>query len=364
MTLDLILRVEPAGVNFWGRPEGLLLAAVRAVQAITLGAGTLVWWRRFSDPVGRLGGWLLVTIGVFTIVPPYRLAQVWGDLPAPLVWSLWLPHLSAVALGAVIFSFFAAFPYRWIDAPKLWMLSWAPMVLTLAWYTRFALTALRHPEQHIDGRLLAWVYLPISTAYIVGACALLIRGYRRIDVELERRRARLILHSSVAALVVAPPLVIAYWTTSIELSPSLFVSPVYAAGTLWMLVFPLGFTYAILRHRLFDLPTIVREGIQYAFARRVILAVAPLAVLGLVLDTWVHRSDSFKDVLVRRGWVYAAVVVTRAGRPLASTCLAGGSGSKVFSRKVQCSPVTSPRSGGHSPRWNLRRCRRRRRRTN
>ena len=102
------LPAEPAG--YWRRPEAATLLAIRFVQAVALCLGLLVLWRRPADAAGRLGAWLLLTCGVVTVELPYRAAAVWRSLPAPLEWALWLPYVSSLCIGALLFSFFAAFP--------------------------------------------------------------------------------------------------------------------------------------------------------------------------------------------------------------------------------------------------------------
>jgi hypothetical protein len=57
---------------------------------------------------------------------------------------------------------------------------------------------------------------------------------------------------------------------------SFFLSiPVSALATLLMFVFPLSYAYAILRHQLFDIRIIIRQGLQYAAARRLLLPAVP-----------------------------------------------------------------------------------------
>src|SRR5262249_11752383 len=75
---------------------------------------------------------------------------------------------------------------------------------------------------------------------------------------------------------------------------------------LWA-VFPLAFSYALLRHRLFDLDLMVLQGFQYAFARRVLLSLVPLTLAVLIVDLALHRDQTVGANLSRRGWFYSAV---------------------------------------------------------
>ncbi len=58
--------------------------------------------------------------------------------------------------------------------------------------------------------------------------------------------------------------------------------PLFRARWAWVLIWtpqliflPLSISYAILRHRLFDVRVIIRQGLQYALARRVLLSLVP-----------------------------------------------------------------------------------------
>jgi hypothetical protein len=67
-------------------------------------------------------------------------------------------------------------------------------------------------------------------------------------------------------------------------------------------------TYAILRHRVFDIHVIVRLGLRYAAARGVLLAIVPAAALVLALDVLMHRNQAVREIAAERGLVYLALV--------------------------------------------------------
>jgi serine/threonine-protein kinase len=70
---------------------------------------------------------------------------------------------------------------------------------------------------------------------------------------------------------------------------------------------PVSFAYAILRHRLFDITVMVRQGLQYALARRLLLSIAPAMVTVLLVDLWISRHASLAGILLERGWLYLAL---------------------------------------------------------
>jgi tRNA A-37 threonylcarbamoyl transferase component Bud32 len=106
----------------------------------------------------------------------------------------------------------------------------------------------------------------------------------------------------------------------INLSPwfyEFYDSPyVYMACTLGMLIFPMAFAYAILKQRLFDLRVIIRRGVQYALARRALVAI-PLVAIGLLFGTVLAQGrQPLFSVLKTHAWSYVAIAALAA---LAST---------------------------------------------
>ena len=99
-----------------------------------------------------------------------------------------------------------------------------------------------------------------------------------------------------------------------DLGRPLFSSPLSTGGTLLMLAIPLSFAYAILRHRLFDVSVIIRQGVRYAFARHVVLWLVPGLALALAADlALVHRQDPLVAVFQAHLWIYvglAALAIT------------------------------------------------------
>src|SRR5258705_6001863 len=83
-------------------------------------------------------------------------------------------------------------------------------------------------------------------------------------------------------------------TSLINLSPwfyRFFDSPyVYMACTVGMLIFPMSFAYAVMKQRLFDVRVIIRRGVQYALARRELLAI-PVPAIGLLVVTEVAEGS-------------------------------------------------------------------------
>jgi tRNA A-37 threonylcarbamoyl transferase component Bud32 len=134
----------------------------------------------------------------------------------------------------------------------------------------------------------------------------------------DRRRFRVLVFGALVAMVFYLPRVIG--TGMINLSPwfyQFFDSPyVYMACTVGMLIFPMSFAYAILKQRLFDVRVIIRRGVQYALARRVLLAI-PVVAIGLLVGTVVAQGrQPLFSVLKTHAESYVAIAALAA---LAST---------------------------------------------
>ncbi len=78
------------------------------------------------------------------------------------------------------------------------------------------------------------------------------------------------------------------------------------AGLLFVAL-PCSFAYAIIAQRLFDIRIIIRQGLQYAFARRSILLLVPALAAGLVVDLVVHAERPLIDIIQARGWAYGTL---------------------------------------------------------
>jgi serine/threonine-protein kinase len=89
---------------------------------------------------------------------------------------------------------------------------------------------------------------------------------------------------------------------SVFLSPAIFVSL-----NLLSAAFPLSIAYAVLRHRAFDISVVIRQGLQYAVARRTLLALLPALGAILVGDLLLHGDQPLGAILRQRGWIYAAL---------------------------------------------------------
>ncbi len=305
-----------AGATYWISVEGLTHAAVRLSQFIVLTVSLIVAFKRPRARVAVAGAWLLATIAVFSVDLPYGMASAWRALPPPVGWGLWLPYLCSLAIAAVMWTFFALFPKPLFAAnarrsPALWWAAaWAPMAISLAWHARFAAAMIYAPRSDIAWSWWAPVLLVATAAYVIATLVTLVWNYSRLDDQTERRRVRVLVMGMMIGLASGLPIVLIFWSRSgVDLTHSLFGSPLFAIGTVLLLACPASFAYAILRHRLFDAGMVIRQGVQYALARHVLRLLVPSLGVFLGLDLLLHSDQSVGDVLRARGWIYVSIAI-------------------------------------------------------
>jgi serine/threonine-protein kinase len=281
-------------------PYGLAALGYLAFIAVSLTLGLVIAFRRPNDPVARVGAWALATAAL-SFGLPSGWAATWRHLPGILGLLLWIPEISRFVSDAILFTFFTVFPRRLFSARWPWLLLWTPALALLPWRVLGAYRIIYQPGHAID--LPAWVFPAISlrsAAYVLGGLAALLLNYRRLEEINQRRRVRVLL-----AGVVVSTLAVVAWVArgpGRGLNPRLYALEVLTYF-LW-LAFPLSFAYAILRHRLFDLGVMIRQGLQYALARRVLVSLVPALAAILILDLLLHGDQPLVGILRARGWVY------------------------------------------------------------
>ena len=297
-----LTRTPPRG--FWTSWLESEAVAYLAVVLITSTLGLFVAFSRPFDPAARVGAWVIATAAIAYGVPD-GWAVTWRRLPVLLGLLLWFPQISRFVIDGILFTFFAIFPRRLFSARWPWVAVWTPVALGLPWRTASMYSVIYRPSELIS--VPQWASSAIflrTVVYLSGGLAALVVNYRRLEDVNQRRRIRVVVVGVAVSLLVA----ISY--TTIE-SWHLAVSSAGVALSITLFVlylaFPLSFAYAILRHRLFDIRVMVRQGLRYALARGVLLSVVPALAAIFVIDLVVHGDQPLLAILKSRGWVYAAL---------------------------------------------------------
>ena len=309
--IQAVIVLGPGAANRWRSQEGIVLLVLRGVFFVTLALAIFIAFRRPYDVVARLGAWLLASVAVFSVAFQYRFAVVWREVPPPADMLFWIPFLSSLALPALIFTFFAVlFPRNIFRSPTVLAGVWIPMLLGLLWHGYFGYRMVYVPDRATGVPDLSVSFMTGGLMYVVGTVAGIVVNYRRLSNQNERRRVRVVVVGSLLGLAAGLPAYAQYWLVpTSEVGGPFLGSPAAAVGSLLFLAFPLSFAYAILRHRLFDVSVIIRQGVQYALARRLLLSLVPALTTLLLVDVAVHLDAGVLSTLQTRGWVYIALGV-------------------------------------------------------
>ena len=298
--IALPLATEPQ--ESWPGPRPGLLA-FRLAQVITLGLAILVAVRRSSQPSALLGALLLAAIATVSLVLPMRIATFWHALPSPIGLLLWLPSATSAAVGPLLFAFFAIFPRRLLPRRTLAIIL-TPAVLAVSWsvYANYVITRAPGAATGLPDWTV-WVFV-VNVLYAIGAIAMLLAHGRSAVTLTDQRRIRVLGVGVVVGVTAGAAAIAGYWRNP---GADIFATRTLTVPSLMFLAVPASFAYAILRHRLFDVRLIVRQGVRYALARGLFRALIPALALLLLADVLLHRSEPLLTNVQSRWWWYAVV---------------------------------------------------------
>ena len=147
-----------------------------------------------------------------------------------------------------------------------------------------------------------WVFLmPVAGVAIL---AVMIRNYRAVQREDDRRRLRWVLWGT--ALGLTPFLAVSISELAMRIAGAPFNvvqwNPVVSIG---MVMIPISMGYAVIRHHVFDITFVVRRGLQYLVARNVLRLLLALPIVGLAYGMLVHRDQPIGELLwTRSAYLY------------------------------------------------------------
>jgi tRNA A-37 threonylcarbamoyl transferase component Bud32 len=279
-----------------------------AAKVIVVILAFIIAFKRAREPIAILSALFLATVASSDYWGMQSgMAAIWRDLPLPVGLLFWIPLLSEIASGPLFFTFFSIFPRRLFHQRWLWLLIWTPALIQLPWLISLAARMVYRPDAATGS--LDWLlrtFVSTWVVYVVGGLAVLVVNYRRLKAANERRRVRVVVAGSVIGLLAGVPGMVALYFAA-PFAAAVFSLPGIILQLVAFLAFPLSFAYAILWHRLFDIRLIVRQGLQYALARRTLLAIIPALAAFVLLDLLLHREQSVMDAVRVRGWIYAGV---------------------------------------------------------
>lgn len=260
-----------------GFTERLGQSILNTYPLVFLLVGLPVLFLRFEDR----NAWLLASmLACFAAAPPFP--NLFAGLAPPL--RLFATSYRAVfdtLLGALFYCFFALFPARSrLDRRAPW-LKWAGLAIGIS----FALPGLKFGAPHAPAAFerlvgpypshLAW--LSYSYGFLgLGLTALVGNALGAVTPEA-KRKIRIILWGTLVGVI----------PIAVQRALSDFFRihlPIVLDITLVLLLFlfPLSFAYAVVKHRVLEVPVLLRRGARYLLVQRgftVLLAVASGAVI-------------------------------------------------------------------------------------
>jgi tRNA A-37 threonylcarbamoyl transferase component Bud32 len=296
-----------------------------AAQLVTFSLALLIAIRRPRDRVALIGAAYLASLVVTNLVPvnavdphsptlPYGAAALWRGLPPWLGAPLWVGYLFFATGPLLQLQFFAEFPrpvFRTSRAWALWAIAWSPTVfIGVPRLVYFGFLEVYQPARAIavmPDWYAPFIGLSVAAAVII-SLALLALNYRRLVDLNERRRLRVLVAGTFVGMIgVVPVAMEGFYAFPAPVSDALRSPAALVLSSVVFLVLPISFAYAVLRHQIFDIKVMLRQGLQYALARGLVASLVPLCAVVLATDLLVHGNQPLAGILLSRGWVYAVV---------------------------------------------------------
>lgn len=310
-------------------PETAEEARRRALRT----GGSHAVWAVSSYAYMPLNLWMLALgVALFALRPQVAAARVAGLAFAAWSAGNWLAHSSAVgailsplppALRLLVYAadafaigaFFAfclqfalIFPKPLRAEARHPLIRFVPFLAGLPIATEAFLQALRTTSPWFRARIpnLAGqpMYSIVAPLVLGGAILILVGRFRSTTGVTDRRRLRLVFAAIVPGALTMTVL-IALTVLNAPVAARNAANLAQAAG---VVAGSAIFTYAVVRHRLFDIRLLVRRSLQYALARGTLGAAMFIPAAAMALFLYEHRERSLNDLLRGRPLIYLALV--------------------------------------------------------
>jgi hypothetical protein len=280
-----------------------LVTVLNALLSLVI--GLFIVWARPRDWVALGFAWVLLCAPI-ALHAPAGVTYLWLSMPEAILVLLYL-GLFASNVGLVP-SFLASvmnFP-RPLAARRWYLpLLYLPFLANQPFFVYPLWVRAHHPMAPGPSPLTSGIFNTLLAAYIIAALAAIVWNYRRLMDVNERRRLRVLMAGLAAgAMAFLPDFAIGGTPLAGVIGIAYYRSPLPVLFSLLQIALPTTIAYAILRHRVFDIRIMIRQGIQYAAARGLLLSAVPVLSVLLALDLLLHGNRPLVEVLRQRGWLY------------------------------------------------------------
>jgi len=286
-------------------PSWVSAVTLYLARIVALSMALLVAFRRPYDPQARFGAAFLAMLAVLYTVFPPGLAVAWRHLPFPIRVLMWIPILSTLHFGPLLFAFFAVFPRplfhrRWLWYSFLVIQAGLAVAGIVQLYPMFA-------QPGPIGLFPGWFIVALSSNTVIFALAgfvALLVNYRRTLGVTEQRRLRIVVIGSAVGILPGMLMALAYWAGYLASYSIPVQQTISTSVNSCFALLPVAFAYSILRRKLFDVGTLIRIGLQYLLVRNLVLSIIPGLAAVLILDLLLHGEQPLLLIVKARGWVY------------------------------------------------------------
>lgn len=269
-----IFRASEAGAEETGVVRSVSAQIMRLYPFVFLTVGLAVLFLRIEDP----NAWLLALMfGGFITIPSSTFFNM-PDVLRPI--AIAYRAIFGDMVTAFFYFFFAVFPARSPIDRRIPWLKWAALLITAA----LALSELWRET----GRFVAPVWLTslrashvISSFHyvlvVLGLASLICNAVVLTSPEA-RRKIRVILWGTLAGVV--PPTVALFAAEFFNLHIGVLLG-VTVVILLWL--FPLSFAYAVVKHRVLEIPVLLRRSARYFLVQRGFMILLIALSVGLTI---------------------------------------------------------------------------------
>jgi len=348
--LELSLNLRPGSPKNLDWGDWQLVGS--GVLAIIL--ALVITFRRPHDLIALTSACLLASSTFAMFLVDYGGASAWRHLPTPMGFLLWPAFITRGLISGFCLTFAAVFPRRLFRAQWAWALIWAPVSLIAALQCLlYVLLVYQLREVPTWLVMLSPDFLWSVSCLLFYLPATLVVStvqYRSLKDVNEKRRLRIWFAGfAMSSLSVMTILVLNLFVPT-SIANAVYSSPLSGVLFTLYLTGPLAFAYVVLHHRVFDLGLILRRGLQYALARRLLVSAVPALAAIFIADLFLHGDQPILAVFRTRGWIYAALAALAAVASMKRRSWLESLDRRFFreqfdARRLLCEVVEEVRSG-------------------
>ena len=146
---------------------------------------------------------------------------------------------------------------------------WLPVLFSLPSRAHYYYTMIYRPDRvptEPDWILTATNF--VAPIYVFAGLLALIVNYRRLEDANEKRRVRVLVAGSIVGWLGALVLMSYYWGPASKLVAGFYFSPAFVLPVILFLLFPFSFAYVVVRHRVMEIPVLLRRSARYLLVQR------------------------------------------------------------------------------------------------